>query len=87
MQESAIVKAELIGRQVTIHDCTDPTWKNTTGMIIDETKNTFLIERNNKQRRIAKATATFAFTDHDKTIIVNGSRLTYRPEDRIKKAR
>jgi len=78
---------ELIGRRVTVLECTDPSWVNKSGVIVDETKHTFLIDLGNKQKRIAKQTATFAFEYHEKQTVVKGSRLVYRPEDRIKKAR
>ena len=87
MHKTAIVKDELIGRHVRIKDCTDPNWIGKSGTIIDETKNTFLIERDDEQKRIAKNTATFEFEYNKEKLIVKGSRLTYRPEDRIKKAR
>ncbi len=87
MEPDSITSDELIGRTVTIIECTDPSWVNRKGLIIDETQHTFLIETENKQKRIAKQTATFAFEHHGKKTIVKGSRLVYRPEDRIKKTR
>ena len=87
MEPEPIMSDELIGRTVTIIECTDPSWMNRSGLIIDETKHTFLIEIEKKQKRIAKQTATFAFEYHDKKIIVKGIRLVYRPEERIKKIR
>ncbi|MBN1861949.1 MAG: ribonuclease P protein subunit [Candidatus Thermoplasmatota archaeon] len=87
MEPETIAKDELIGRTVTILECTDPAWVNQTGVIIDETQHTFLIEIQNKHKRIAKQTATFAFEYHDTKTIVKGTRLVYRPEDRIKKTR
>ena len=87
MEHEPIISDELIGRSVTIVECTDPSWMNQTGLIIDETQHTFLIDINNIHKRIAKQTATFAFEYHDKKAIVKGSRLAYRPEDRIKKTR
>ena len=87
MEPEPIMSDELIGRTVTIIECTDPSWMNISGLIIDETKHTFLIEIEKKQKRIAKQTATFAFEYHDKKIIVKGTRLIYRPEERIKKIR
>jgi ribonuclease P protein subunit POP4 len=87
MDNNRIVKDELVGRNVTIKECTDPNWINKSGKIIDETKNTFLVEIGNKQKRIAKITAIFEFEYDRKKTIVEGSRLVYRPEDRIKKAR
>ncbi len=87
MEPDPIASDELIGRMVTIIECTDPTWVNQKGLVIDETQHTFLIEMDKKQKRIAKQTATFAFDYHGKQTIVKGSRLVYRPEDRIKKTR
>jgi ribonuclease P protein subunit POP4 len=87
MEPDSIASDELIGRTVAIIECTDPTWVNQKGLIIDETQHTFLIEMDKKQKRIAKQTATFAFDYHGKQTIVKGSRLVYRPEDRIKKTR
>ncbi len=87
MEREQVTSDELIGRTVTIIECTDPSWVNQKGLIIDETKNTFLIEIQNKQKRIAKNTATFAFDYHGKKTIVKGSRLMYRSEERIKKTR
>jgi ribonuclease P protein subunit POP4 len=87
MEPDAITTDELIGRPVTIIECTDPTWVNQTGIIIDETQHTFLIETKTKQKRIAKQTATFAFEYQGRKTIVKGTRLMYRPEERIKKTR
>ena len=87
MEQEPILSDELIGRTVSIIECTDPTWVHQTGLIIDETQQTFIIQIGNKHKKIAKKTATFAFEYHGKKTIVNGSRLVYRPEDRIKKTR
>ena len=87
MQHTAIVKDELIGRPVTITTCTDPTWANITGVIVDETKNTFLIETKHGCKRVAKHAATFTFDINGTPTSVEGSQVAFRPEDRIKKAR
>jgi RNase P/RNase MRP subunit p29 len=87
MEHEPITSDELIGRVVTIIECTDPSWINQSGLIIDETKHTFLIEIEKKQKRIAKQTATFAFEYNGKKTIVKGTRLAHRPEERIKKTR
>ena len=87
MDKDMIIKDELIGRYVTIKECTDPTWINQYGKIIDETKNTFLIKIGNENKRIAKNTAKFEFESERKKTIVDGKRLLFRPEDRVKKAR
>jgi len=86
-EEKMLVKDELIGLKVTIRECTDKTLENTSGVIIDETKNTFLIETKNGVKRIAKDIAKFEFEYEGRKILISGSRLKYRPEDRIKKAK
>ena len=50
MEHEPIISDELIGRMVTIIESTDPSWINLSGIIIDETKHTFLIEIEKKQR-------------------------------------
>jgi len=87
MSDIPLIKDELIGRTVKITSCTDPTWDHASGVIIDETKNTFLIEIEGKVKHIAKDIATFTFQRNGKRISVPGSCLRYRPEERVKKAR
>ena len=40
MDEKTLSKDELIGRNVTITECKDPSWKGKSGLVLDETKNT-----------------------------------------------
>jgi ribonuclease P protein subunit POP4 len=85
MDKKTRVKEELIGLHVKIKECKDPSWKGKSGVIIDETKNTFLIEIENQQKMIAKNIATFEFDHSGKKITLDGSEISYRPENRIKK--
>ena len=87
MNEKTLAKEELIGLQVTIKKCTDSSWINKSGLILDETKHTFLIEIDDQLKRIAKKTAIFEFDWNGKRIELNGSKLAYKPEDRTKKIR
>ena len=80
-------KDEFIGLHVKILDCTDPNWKGQNGTIVDETKNTFLRETNHGNKKIAKKTAVFEFKYDDEKFIIDGKKIAYRPEDRIKKVR
>ncbi len=87
MDEKTLARDELIGLHVKIKECTDPGWKGKTGVIVDETKNTFTIETEDKYKIIAKKTAVFEFNYHGEKITLDGSKIMYRPEDRIKKIR
>ena len=86
-EEKLLIKDELIGLKVTVKECTDKTLENITGTVIDETKNTFLIETERGIKRIAKDIAKFEFEYKGKKFLISGSRLKYRPEDRVKKAK
>ncbi len=87
MVDKNLARDELIGLKVKIIRCTDPNWEGKKGLVLDETKNTFLLEINGERKKIAKKTAIFEFTYHSKKIKLSGSDINYRPEDRIKKIR
>jgi len=83
----SLAREELIGLKVTISNCKDSNWKGKSGIVIDETKNTFLIKINKKRRRIAKIIAEFEFDFDGIKTTLNGSKMIYKSEDRIKKIR
>ena len=87
MNGKKLAREELIGLKVKIKECKDKSWIGKSGLIVDETKNTFLIEVDNQKKKIAKKIATFEFEYEGEKIILDGSKITYRPEDRIKKVR
>ena len=87
MDEKTLAREEFIGLHVTIKECMDSKWIGKSGVIIDETKNTFLIRIDNENKRIAKKIAKFEFEHDEKKTILNGSKISYRSEDRIKKVR
>jgi RNase P/RNase MRP subunit p29 len=87
MNKKTLARDELIGLHVKVSHCKDPSWTKRTGLIIDETKNTFLIRINNNNKRIAKKIATFEFKHNGNRIKLNGLKIAYKPEDRIKKTR
>ena len=77
---------EWIGLQVTIKDSRDPRLKGLTGLIRDETKNTFTIQVQNRMMKIPKSLTTFLATfPEQETVTVDGDLLRHRPEDRVKK--
>ncbi|MFP3871943.1 MAG: ribonuclease P component 1 family protein [Candidatus Natronoplasma sp.] len=75
---------EFIGSHIEIEDSDHEGYIGVAGKVLDETKNTFVIG-DEKERTIPKQGNRFRikFDDHWKTL--DGSLLTYRPEDRIKK--
>jgi ribonuclease P protein subunit POP4 len=75
------IKGELIGRRVKVIDCTDRSLQGIEGHIVDETKHMLTVETTTTLKKIAKNTATFDIDGRT----VNGQRIRYRPEDRIRK--
>jgi ribonuclease P protein subunit POP4 len=87
MNEKTLSRDEFIGLRVKILECTDPNWIGQSGLIIDETKNTFIIEIKNRTKIIAKKSAIFEFIINGEKINIIGEKIVFRPEDRIKKIR
>ncbi len=96
--EKNFIQHELIGLQVSVVESPDTSLNGITGIVVDETMNTFRIEYQTSEKRVSvtvpKHTTTFKFTipetrnnnlKEPRTIEINGSILTKRPEDRIKK--
>ena len=83
----SFAKDEFIGLKVKIRECSDPKWIGKSGQIINETKNTFLVKVDNREKTIAKNIAVFEFDINGKKISLDGSKIMFRPENRIKKLR
>ncbi|MBN2042519.1 MAG: ribonuclease P protein component 1 [Candidatus Aenigmarchaeota archaeon] len=82
-----IVRHELIGLLLEVKESSNPKSVGIRGEVIDETRNTFIIEkRDKKEITLTKSECKFVFTLPDrKRVIIDGSILVSRPEDRIKK--
>ena len=82
-----IVRHELIGLHVKVVDSTDPSAVGLQGRIIDETRNTIVIEqKDSSTKTLVKENCKFSFEyETGKRVKVDGKLLVARPEDRIKK--
>jgi ribonuclease P protein subunit POP4 len=78
---------EFIDLQVAIKDSSDPGLVGISGRIIDETKNTLLIEKDDgKMVKVQKEMNVFEFTiSGNEHVLLSGGDIAYRPQDRIKK--
>lgn len=77
------MRGEFIGRQVQVKSNT----YLVSGVVVDETKNTFIIESAGTEKMIPKRGCEFEFTYNGEQITIRGSEIQHRPEDRIKKVR
>jgi len=80
INEKNLKNHEMIGLKVKIVDSTDPKRIGEKGTIVDETKNTFILD---SKKRIPKKECVFEF-DINKKVIVNGAEIEKRPEERLK---
>ena len=62
----------------------NPSNINIRGKVVDETKNTIIIQSTGL-KRVAKKNATFKFSLDGVAVKVEGKTLIGRPEDRVKK--
>jgi ribonuclease P protein subunit POP4 len=81
-----LARQELIGLRVMVEESTNPCLKGLSGKVVDETRNTFLLETERGLRRIPKSNTSLIFTLPDgRRVKVAGSVLISQPENRINK--
>jgi ribonuclease P protein subunit POP4 len=82
----AVIQGEFIGLDAKIAKNSNSSLVKMKGKVIDETRNTFVILREGKQKIIPKYTSVFHFTMQNGTVVeIDGKLLLGRPEDRVKK--
>lgn len=81
-----IVLNELIGLKAKVIKSLDRKQKGLSGTVIDETKNTVLLETPSGTRTVIKKTSVFRFYSGRKSFVVNGEEIGFRPHERIEKS-
>ena len=81
-----LVRHELIGLPIEVVEGRNPTQVGISGRVVDETRNTFLIETRSGDKRVPKSTNSFLFTlSQGLKVKAVGSVLVSQPENRINK--
>lgn len=80
-----IARHEFIGLDVVVVDANNKSLIGIQGEIVDETKNTFVIQTKSGDKEVLKKGASFKTRLNHQEIIIKGDILVGRPEDRIKK--
>lgn len=78
-----ITSHEFIGLHTEIVKSTNPQVIGLNGRIINETKSMFTINTEKGTKSIAKSINNWKFSIENKDVIVEGSKITKRPFDRI----
>jgi len=81
-----VIRYEFIGTETEIKKSRHSGYVGIVGKVVDETRNTFIIEQKGKKKTVVKEAAIFHFKFPDGTVVeINGKFLVGRPEDRLKK--
>ena len=79
---------EYIGLEVSVVNSDSPERIGISGVVVDETRNTFEIEKKDgKEVTVPKKGATFSFRKGSGRFEIEGSKILYLPEERPKKIR
>ena len=79
------IRHELIGREAEIVESRVLSQKGLKGKIIDETRNTIIIETEKGDKKILKKDVVIKVMFDGTPVFIEGKYLIGRPEDRIKK--
>lgn len=79
-------KAELIGLDVLVVASSHSGYVGLSGTVVDETRNTLVIESGGAEKVIPKHGTRFKVMTQG-GIEIEGDDIVFRPEDRIKRAR
>ena len=85
MKPQKLVRHEIIGLNVHIIAAKNKTLKAIEGKIVDETKNTIIIETNKGIKKVLKKDVTLDVRTKKGSVKLSGEDLLGRPEERIKK--
>ena len=86
LNPESLARHELIGLEVLVETSSNPSQIGLSGQVVDETRNTFLLETKAKVLRFAKKNTNLIFTLPDgQNVRVYGSILISQPENRISK--
>jgi len=81
-----ILAHEWIGLSIAIKEASDKRLEGLSGIVRNETRNTFQVETDGKLVRLVKEKTTLLATlPSSETILVQGGLLRHRSEDRVKK--
>ncbi len=85
MEPKDIRKHELIGLQCEIVNATNKSLIGCKGKIVDETRNTLIIDCDNHSKTILKEQVTLNLHIGENIIQIEGKTLVARPHERLKK--
>ncbi|MCW4011155.1 MAG: ribonuclease P protein subunit [Candidatus Bathyarchaeota archaeon] len=81
-----VIREEFIGTTGAVSESPHTGYLGINGKVLGETRNTFVIQQQGKNKSIVKDQAVFQFQFSDGTVVeIDGKLLVGKPEDRVKK--
>ena len=75
------MRSEFIGSEIEVIDSKNKSLIGLKGKVINETKNTLTIKTKDSRKKIIKEQITIKINEK----VINGEKISIRPEERIKK--
>ena len=85
MNVKDMAKRELIGLTAEIIDSKNKSNIGIKGTIVDETKETIVIDADQGRKTLFKNNITLKIESNNQTVLIEGNVLSGRPKERIKK--
>lgn len=85
MKAKDLLKIEFIGLKIEVMNSKNHSLNGLKGVVVDETKNTLIIETDNGLKSLLKSQIHFGFKINETKYIIDGKKICFRPEERIKK--
>ncbi|MBS3169094.1 ribonuclease P protein subunit [Candidatus Woesearchaeota archaeon] len=83
MASEAMFSRGIIGKRIIIIDATNKSLVSLHGLVVDETRSTFVVETADHQtKRLLKSAITFRLEGEQD--VLHGAALKKRPEERLK---
>ncbi len=74
----------MIGLNLRVAKSTDRQRIGAQGKVVDETKNVFVVENAGAEMVLPKNECDFEFDIGNELVLVDGKKIVYRPEQRLK---
>ncbi len=86
LNNKTIVLHELIGMDCEVVRSSDPDQQGLEGKVVDETKNTLLLETSKGLKRVVKHISSLKFRKGKQVFLVEGEEINFRSYERIEKS-
>jgi len=81
--EDNILRHELVGLRATVSGSANAQLVGTSGLVIDETKSTLVLETQSGTKTVPKRGNTWTFAVSGRAMAVDGGRIARRPAERL----